>query len=154
MSEFIFTITAGLNCNADYFFDCNFCCSVLCCFCSEVNRWKKDNVAGAVTPPPACGKTTSGGSECKHGKIIYSNDAADISWAKERIRWVLSQQGVEGGTLLAAPTVNSLAAAITATAAAATRRRSKTVNRRGFEFVTASLVWGGINPRLRSSDTH
>lgn len=93
-----------------------------------------------MTPPPACGKTASGGSECKHGKIIYSNDAADISWAKERIRWVLSQQGVEGGTLLAAPTVNSLAAAA---AAAATRLHSKTVNRRGFKFVTASLVRGG-----------
>lgn len=48
-----------------------------------------------------------------------------------------------GGTLLASPTVNSLAAV---TAVTATRLRSKTVNRRGFEFVTAGLVWGASIP--------
>lgn len=58
-------------------------------------------------------------------------------------------RGAGEGTLFASPTVNSLAVA-----ASAARLHSKTVNRGGFEFVTASPRPGGINPPLRSGDTH
>lgn len=57
---------------------------------------------------------------------------------------LISSRGAGEGTLFASPTVNSLAAAAAAATAATTAQlHSKTVNRGGFEFVTAGPRPGG-----------
>lgn len=143
MSEFILTLTAGLNCNTYKFVHFYLTAISSLVFAQRSTEKRRTMFLGLRRLLlPAATREVEAASANKAKSFI---PMTLLTSAEQRSGSDGSyhSRGVKRGTLLASPTVNSLAAA---TAVAATRPRSKTVNWRCFEFLTAGLVWGASIP--------